>query len=147
MVRILTLGIIGTVLGVLAGIYNFAIAYFELFTTQQATMGLTASYFYITGIVAIVFSFIGMGGALLGERGLPSFLLSLQYSYLVREKTIALVLLIIGAIGVFFTSSLIGLPTAILFVIAGVKTWRRKDEIESEQETGEGEQEIDTYTY
>ena len=147
MVKVLTLGIVGTVLGTLAGIYNFVLAYVVYTPQQLATLGLTASYFYITGIAALVFSFIGMGGALLGERGLPSFLLSLQYSYLVHEKTIAVVLLIIGAIGVFFSSSIFGLPSAILFVIAGVKIWRRKDETESEQETGEGEQEMDTVTY
>jgi hypothetical protein len=146
MVKVLTLGIAGTVLGILAGtnyIINAAV-----FTPQQlATSGLSASYLYAAGIAALVFSFIGMGGALLGERGFPSFLLSIQYSYLVREKTIAVVLLIIGAIGVFFASSIFGLPSAILFVIAAVKIWRRKGETESEQETDEGEQEMDTVTY
>jgi hypothetical protein len=146
MVKVLTLGIVGTVLGILAGIYYIIVAVVS--TPQQlAILGLPASYFYAAGIVALVFSFIGMGGALLGERGLPSFLLSLQYSYLVREKTIAVVLLIIGAIGVFFAGSIYGLPSAILFVIAAVKIWRRKDETESEHETGEGEEEIDTVSY
>ncbi len=145
MVKVLTLGIVGTVLGILAGIFYITIAVFS--TPQELTSGLTASYYYTVGIAALVFAFIGTGGALLGERGLPSFLLMLKYSYLVREKTIAVVLLIIGAIGICLTTSLFGLPSAILFVIAAVKIWRRKDETESEDETSEDEQEMDTVTY
>jgi hypothetical protein len=146
MVKVLTLGIVGTVLGILPGIMYFIIAVVS--TPQQlATSGFSTSFLYAAGIAALVFSFIGMGGALLGERGLPSFLLSIKYSYLVGEKTIAVLLLIIGAIGIFFTGSIYGIPSAILFVIAAVMIWRRKDETESEQETGEGEQEMDTVTY
>jgi hypothetical protein len=146
MVKVLTLGIVGTVLGVIGSIWYFIIA--VVYTPQQlATLGFSASSLYALGITALVFSFIGMGGALLGERGLPSFLLSIKYSYLVGEKTIAVLLLIIGAIGIFFTGSIYGIPSAILFVIAAVMIWRRKDETESEQETGEGEQEMDTVTY
>ncbi len=147
MVKVLTLGIVGTVLGILAGIYYIILAVVSTPQLLATSGGLSTTFLYALGIAALVFSFIGMGGALLGERGLPSFLLSIKYSYLIREKTIAVVLLIIGALGIFFTASIIGIPSVILFVIAAVMIWRRKDEAESEQETDEGEQEMDTVTY
>jgi uncharacterized membrane protein len=147
MVRVFTLGIIGTILGILAGVYELFIVS-RMYTPQQlATMGYSASFFYAAGIAALVFSFIGMAGALVGERGFPSFLLASQYFYLIREKTISIILLIVGAIGVLFATSLVGLPSTILFVVAGVKMWRKKDETAIEQETDEAEQETDVIPY
>jgi len=168
MVKVITLGIMGTILGILAGVCELVV-YPILYTPQQlATMGYSTLYLYGTAIAAVVFSFIGMAGALVGERGLPSFILTPKYSYVARERTIgtillivsafraflansgkkaSAILLIVGAIGVFFATSVIGLPSTILFVVAGVKMWRKKDETAIEQETDEAEQETDIVTY
>lgn len=147
MVKVFTLGIIGTILGILAGVYEiFVIPNF--YTPQQvATMGLTTSYLYGAGTAAFVLSFIGLAGAMVGERGLPSFLLTSKYFYFIREKTISAILLIIAAIGILLATSLIGFPSTILFGVAAVKMWRKKDETAIEQETDEAEQETDVVTY
>ena len=134
MVKVFTLGIIGTILGILAGVLFIVLA--SIYPPEQlATIGYTSSYLYEAGIAAFVFSFVGMAGALVGERHLPSFLLTSKYFYFIREKTISAILLIVGAIGVFFATSLFGVPSMILFVVAGVKMWRKKDETAMEQET------------
>jgi len=147
MVKVSTLGIIGTILGILAGVYELFVIPIIYTPQQLATMGYTTSYLYGAGIAAFVFSFIGLAGALVGERGLPSFLLTSKYFYFIREKTISAMLLIVGAIGIFFATSLIGIPSTILFVVAGVIMWRKKDETAIEQETNEAEQETDVVTY
>jgi len=135
MVKVITLGIIGTILGILAGVSEIFVISSVYSSQQVATMGLSMSYLYGAGIAAFVFSFIGLAGALVGERGLPSFLLASKYFYFIREKTISTILLIVGAIGILFATSLVGFPSTILFVVAGVKMWRKKDETAIEQET------------
>jgi hypothetical protein len=147
MVKVSTLGIIGTILGILAGVYEIFVIPMIYTSEQAASMGLTTSYIHAAGIAAFVFSFIGLAGALVGERGLPSLLLASKYFYFVREKTISAILLILGGIGVFFATSLMGLPSTILFVVAGVKMWRKKDETPLGQETDEAEQETDVVTF
>jgi hypothetical protein len=147
MVKVITLGIIGTILGILAGVSEIFVISSVYSSQQVATMGLSMSYLYGAGIAAFVFSFIGLAGALVGERGLPSFLLASKYFYFIREKTISAILLIVGAIGILFATSLVGFPSTILFVVAGVKMWRKKDETAIEQETNEAEQETDVVTY
>lgn len=135
MVKVITLGIIGTILGILAGVSEIFVVSSVYSPQQVATMGLSMSYLYGAGIAAFVFSFIGLAGALVGERGLPSLLLTSKYFYFIREKTISAILLIVGAIGILFATSLVGFPSTILFVVAGVKMWRKKDETAIEQET------------
>ena len=147
MVKVFTLGIIGTILGILAGVYELFVLPIIYTSQQLAAMGYTMSYLYGAGIGAFVFSFIGLAGTLVGERGLPSFLLTSKYFYFIREKTISAMLLIVGAIGIFFATSLIGIPSTILFIVAGVIMWRKKDETAIEQETNEAEQETDVVTY
>jgi hypothetical protein len=146
MVKVSTLGIIGTILGILAGVYELVLLPMVYTSQELAAMGNSLSYVHAAGIAAFVFSFIGLAGALVGERGLPSFLLTSKYFYFVRETTISAILLILGAIGIFLTTSLVGLPSTILFVVAGVKMWRKKDETGPGQETDEAEQETDVVT-
>jgi len=147
MVKVFTLGIIGTVLGILAGVYELVVLSIMYTPQQLAAAGNSASYLYVAGIAAFVFSFIGLAGAFVGERGLPSFLLTSKYFYFIRQTTISAILLIVGAIGIFFATSLIGIPSTILFAVAGVRMWRKKDETSLEQETDEAEQETDAVTY
>jgi len=170
MVKVFILGITGTILGILAGVYELFVLPSQYTPQQLAASGLSTSYLFAAGIAAFVFSFIGLAGALVGERGLPSFLLTPRFFYS-RERTTAAIsltisailhhmmrkrtsrntisagLLIIGAIGIFLATSLIGLPSTILFAGAGVIMWRKKDETALEQETDEMEQEIDAVTY
>jgi len=170
MVKVFTLGIIGTIFGILAGIYELFVTTIIYTPQQLAAAGQTTSYLYASGIAAFVFSFIALAGAWVGERGLPPSLQTPKM-YIVRERTIgtmlltasaiwrlisrsrsstqtvSAVLLIIGAIGIFFATSIIGIPSTILFAVAGVRMWRKKDETMLEQETDEVEQETDAITY
>jgi hypothetical protein len=98
------LGLIGGTLGILTGLCVMALGSFN-----EIVMGYTDMELIGLGFVAIIFSIVGIVGAVLGNHKIGG------------------IMMVIAGVVVLIATSFFGVLTSILFVIGGILQFRRTD--------------------
>jgi hypothetical protein len=141
MSRVFWLGVTGLIFGILGAVL---VVLLESIGLVGATGDTSLSF---NAAVAIVFSIVGMIGAILEQRRIPSFgatsgiapyynaagpivfsIIGIVEAILEHRRILGGLLMIVGAVGVLTSISVFGMPSFFLFLIGGILILAQKKE-------------------
>jgi hypothetical protein len=140
MSRVFWLGVTGLFLGIFGAVL---VVLLQSIGVVGATDDISLT---CNAAVAVVFSIVGMTGAILEQRRIPSFLATIAVSphynaagpivfsligvaeAMLEHRRILGLFMIIGAVGVLTSISVFGIPTFFLFLVGGILILAHKRE-------------------